>query len=384
MPTHIREGLDDLLHVDYGPILDALLNTLRERAEQSFVSRPSTDKRRPYLLCKLDTLANQAAARVKTRPILEGGYGTATLNMQWQEIKRLFAKSAREIAWELDAQLEEEIQATVPGLAPNDFLTGLLTPLSGLNSAEAAGSLNLSYDFATPYNNLSRQRVQLQAKETDSAPLVAHKATIRIKGGGAFLDALAESIKRDLGRRVLDAEDRADLLAKLEDEKANTASELQELRRLLERETLGKLKREALFCYLEVLHDQSKASQGQSTQPSAAHHLLVDLIRRLRALDDFFANRDGSRSTDAYTVAYRGATLNLQDALARADAWDGLPVIPRVQGYLGETGNPATAEHDYVFGLKVKLNGKVARKRGGPSSFAYHLRKIDPRHQIHV
>ncbi len=70
--------------------------------------------------------------------------------------------------------------------------------------------------------------------------------------------------------------------------------------------------------------------------------------------------------------------MNLRTVFAQADAFDALPVFPFVDGTLGEFLGQKSETQTYLFGMKLKLNGKVTNSKlpspkGGFSSFDYHL-----------
>ncbi|GBF86067.1 hypothetical protein [Aphanothece sacrum] len=57
-------------------------------------------------------------------------------------------------------------------------------------------------------------------------------------------------------------------------------------------------------------------------------------------------------------------------------AFDKLPIIPQIEGYLGEINDHEQEKQEFIYGLKLKLNGQV-QTAGGMNSFDYHLSHLD-------
>ncbi|MCY7362777.1 MAG: hypothetical protein LH629_12035, partial [Ignavibacteria bacterium] len=146
-------------------------------------------------------------------------------------------------------------------------------------------------------------------------------------------------------------------------------SDYYKLKSLVDTEVVGQLKRQAKIKYLEHINYNIDAKKNQDV------FYLRDLIRRLKLIDTYL--NDPNKVDGYYDVNYHGVTVNLRQILSRAEAFDSLPIIPLVEGYLGETTDQEQGKRQFIFGLKFKLNGEV-KARGGKTSFAYHLNLINP------
>jgi hypothetical protein len=196
---------------------------------------------------------------------------------------------------------------------------------------------------------------------TGRSPLLAwHKLTVTIQEPDDVMEQLAEAVRLKL-EQVLDSSDYEDLHERINEQAASPTSELARLVRIIATETVGQLKKEACLCYLTFLEEQM--DERNRMRPA-----LRELLRRLRLLQAYLRRED--KADAAYEVAYQGQTMNLRSVFAQATAFSDLPVFPLVDGSLGEITNQGT--HTYIFGMKLKLNGKVA-PYNSPSSFAYHL-----------
>ncbi len=89
---------------------------------------------------------------------------------------------------------------------------------------------------------------------------------------------------------------------------------------------------------------------------------------------------DESKADGYYDVSYAGEKFNYRDIFARAEVFEALPIIPIVDGNLGETTNRETGKTQFVLGLKMKLDGKV-QARGGKEVFDYNLEIITQKNQ---
>jgi hypothetical protein len=75
-------------------------------------------------------------------------------------------------------------------------------------------------------------------------------------------------------------------------------------------------------------------------------------------LIDAYINNDEKADGD-YLVNYAGTSVNYRDMFSRGEAFDMLPIIPKIEGYLGETKDENRGEIEFIFGLKLKFNNPV-------------------------
>ncbi|MFN7658029.1 MAG: hypothetical protein ACK5P3_07780, partial [Dolichospermum sp.] len=75
-------------------------------------------------------------------------------------------------------------------------------------------------------------------------------------------------------------------------------------------------------------------------------------------------------------------SVNYQSMFSRSEAYDILPIIPYIEGFLGETEDPSKEKIEFTFGLKLKFDGKV-QAYGGKKVFDYNLDILDPDSKEH-
>jgi hypothetical protein len=139
-------------------------------------------------------------------------------------------------------------------------------------------------------------------------------------------------------------------------------------------ETVGQLKKEAIFCYLEYLANQLPGEDGPYT--------LSDLLHRLKRLRDFVQNKDNRKAAlytdEDYTIRfYGGHAYDIRVLFGPAYVYDDLPVIPDFEAHIGEVTDFKQDICTYTFGARMKLNGLVPTEgTPSPSSYEYHLRRL--------
>ena len=158
--------------------------------------------------------------------------------------------------------------------------------------------------------------------------------------------------------------------------------ELSTLKRIVSRESLGRLQKEAKMLYLEYListikHHQQRSKSNTASVNTNGYQVLTILTQRLRRLDDFI---NADKADEYYQINYAGYGVNLRDLFSRADALDMLPIISDIEGSLGETYNHEKGVQEFTTGIKLKLNGKY---RTYASVFDYYISLLDPLHAEH-
>ena len=203
---------------------------------------------------------------------------------------------------------------------------------------------------------------------TGRTPLMRwHKLTLTIQTPHEVIEQLAEAIRLRLEQGLVPS-DHQELGERIKEQVASPHSELARLVRIIATETVGQIKKEACLCYLAFLEEQM--GEHNKTRPA-----LRELLRRLRLLQAYLQREE--KADAEYEVTYQGQTMNLRSLFAQAIAFSDLPVFPLVDGSLGEITNNSTSS--YVFGMKLKLNGRVARYNN-LSSFDYHLALLQKRY----
>ena len=140
----------------------------------------------------------------------------------------------------------------------------------------------------------------------------------------------------------------------------------------MDTEAIAKVQRTAKIKYLEYLLEHI----GEDNN---AIHLEI-LIKRLQALESYI--NDPDKSDGDYQVSYASESCNLREIFSRAEAFDSLPIIPLIDGGLGEIRDDNKGELNFIFGLKLKLGGKV-QTEGGKTVLEYNLDLIDPDSEQH-
>ncbi len=134
----------------------------------------------------------------------------------------------------------------------------------------------------------------------------------------------------------------------------------------MKEEALGKIKKAASIKYLEFLCEKVKDNKDSV--------YLKDLIRRLKLIETYI--NDETKPDDHYTVSYQGVDFNFRQFFNNSYAFDSLPIISQIEGYLGEMNDRDKDKQEFVFGMKLKLNGQVHISEG-ESSFDYHINFLD-------
>lgn len=360
MVNELREG-DNLAPVNY----DSLLEQILKKLPKQNLFKISSDRRR--LLINIDEIATAVATTNIQNPLsTTKGVRAATVNFLDRE---RFLTQIRQIKDYLITNLEstagiEDIASFV------DSLTVNLTDFQG-----GASKLGLSYPFDEKYTELQKQELILDSQLPGSNSLLKfHKLTITVGNITEFQSQLKSGIKRNIQDNFDsdDEEDIEDVYNYLEQQVEEQNSDFNKLQRLVDEETLGKLKKEAKIIYLEHLLDNIEANDKLGLI------YLTDLIRRLKLIEQYI--NDESKADGDYDVSYAGEKFNYRDIFARAEVFDALPIIPIIDGNLAETTNRETGETQFVLGLKMKLDGKV-QARGGKEVFEYNLEIISHNNQ---
>jgi hypothetical protein len=218
-------------------------------------------------------------------------------------------------------------------------------------------------------------------KNTSSKELLKfHKLTITVGNTGKFNTELKQGLENYIKSQFASASesDREDLDYILEDLEADPKSDFYKLKEIVDTETIGKLKKQAQICYLEFLEDNLSTSNNPSNAEGIIY--LKDLIRRLKLIDEYIGNL--KNGDGHYSVNYASTDLNYRDAFARAESFDMLPIIPKIEGYLGETKDENKGDIQFVFGLKLKFNNPV-QAHEGKTVFEYYLDLLDPENKEH-
>lgn len=369
----LRLDNSDLVPVDYGDLLDKILEFLQ--AQNPFST--SDDKRR--LLIDIDAAAARTATSQVPPPLgsLERLARSATVNFT-PEVETKFGTQVRQIR----ECLRQHLASVLGGNdAVKNFAASSIEPLDSPLFQGSGMELGFKYDFAKSSPTLAKKKLTLQRQNTvgTQAILKLHKLTIAVRDSDIFGQQLREGLERYIDENAETESDRQELRHRLDEMVQNEHSDFYKLLELTDKETLGKLKKEAKITYLEYLLENIRNSSTSSTDTVGIIYL-EDSIRRLRLLEAYIGDR--TKDDGYYNVNYAGVAVNYRDMFSRAEVLDALPIIPIVAGYLGETTDTHLNERKYIFGLKLKFGNEV-QARGGEPVFDYNLNLLNPESEEH-
>lgn len=361
----LEQGSDDLAPVDYSDILQKILGLVRH--ENPF----KISKDGNHLIVDLDAIATQIAVAKIQSPITSSQrVRSATVNFSPSFLPK-FPGLIRDIRDQLKQNLSDCVQ-TQNFESIEQFVKSYLENLQRGSSNQ----LGLLYNFPA---TASVQKSGLETRRDDvgsKSLLKFHKLTISVRHISRFQADLIAGVKNHLEQRLGDEfeNNRDDIEEQIDDLEENINSDFYKLRRVVDTESLGKLKKEAKIRYLEYLRDNLE------TQDHPDLVYLQDLIRRLKAIEEYIGNPD--KQDGDYDVSYGGETINYREVFSRSEAFDPLPIIPIVTDSLGETTSSDGSDRTFTFGFKLKFNNPV-QARGGDKAFDYHLKRINPESSEH-
>lgn len=365
----LRLDDSDLVTVDYGDLLDKILEVVQGKNPFSV----SGDRQR--LLIDIDTLANQVATCKEVETILgdsEIKADSATINFL-PEVEVRFRSQVREIQACLRQQLESALGNSI---AIEKFAASLTSPLE---SFKGKGSeLGFKYDFGKCYDSLQKQKLSLECLASGCDSLLKfHKVTIFVRNADIFQEELTAGLKNYIAENARNKDDLEELNSLLDEMVENQTSDFHRLVRVVDRETLGQLKKEAKITYLEYLLENIDST----TENVRGLIYLKDLIRRLRLMEAYIS--DINKADGYYSVNYQKTQVNYRDMFSRSEALDYLPIVPIIAGSLGETTDDAGGDRQFIFGLKLKF-GNAVQSRGGDRVWDYYLNLLNPDSEEHL
>ncbi|GAB1541600.1 hypothetical protein NUACC21_42710 [Scytonema sp. NUACC21] len=360
----------DLVYLDYSDLLQKILHTLHKQQ----IFKISDDRNR--LRIDIDTVANQVAALEVENPLgaSSNSVRSATINISPGSQER-FHKQIQEIR----DSVKQSLQSVLGNSSSiQEFVTNLVTDLENFKGEKH--DLGFTYPFK-PFENLQKQRLTFNNKTAGSREILKfHKLTIAVQNIHAFKTQLEQGLENYINVNFsgATAEQREDLSYVLEDLENDEKSDLYELQKIVDKETLGKLKKQAQINYLEFLLENINTDTSQRNSEGAIY--LQDFIRRLKLIEEYINST--TKADGDFLVNYGKAQINYRDSFARGEAFNILPIIPIIEGYLGEIKNETQGQIQFVFGVKLKLDGK-AQAHGGRNSFQHHLNLLDPDSKEH-
>jgi len=364
----LRLDDSDLVPVDYGDLLDKILEVLQTQNPFNV----SGDNCR--LIVDIDSIAADVAKMQVRAPLgsVEHQAHSASVNFP-QQVEAHFGNQVGQIR----ECLRQKLEVKLPQNTIESFVASLISPLDSPSFRGNGQELGFKYDFSTRHTSLEKEKLTLQSLAAGShATLKLHKLTIAVRNTDIFEQQLKEGLENYINENAETNDDRQALKHRLDEMVKNPDSDFHKLIRLVDKETLGKINKEAKIIYLDYLLEHIRAS---STDTVGIIYL-QDLIRRLRLIEDYI--NDPNKSEGDYEVNYAGIRVNYREIFARAEVLDALPIIPIVSGYLGESTDNARNERKFIFGLKIKFDNQV-QARGGKDVFEYYLNLLNPDSEEH-
>ncbi|NEU72538.1 hypothetical protein PI95_008120 [Hassallia byssoidea VB512170] len=366
----IQPGSDDLIYVDYSDLLAKILHCLRGKK----VFKISDDNNR--LRINIDSIAAQVANQQIENPLSVSATSAkaATVNFS-PGFRENFPSQIQQIRDCLKQILESALGDST---LIEQFVGNLVTDLQNFKGDKP--SLDFTYPFL-PHQGLQKQRLTFKSENAANKELLkVHKLTITVQNTRDFNRQLQQGLEHYINEQFSSASagEKEDIEYILEDLETETNSDFYRLRDIVNQETLGKLKKQAQINYLEFLHENINISASAAYAEGAIY--LQDLIRRLKLIEEYI--NDTTKADGDYLVNYAGTSVNYRDLFSRGEAFEILPIIPKIEGYLGETKDENRGEIQFIFGLKLKFDGKV-QAYGGKNVFEYHLNLLNPDSKEH-
>lgn len=372
MVNQLRAGDDDLVFVDYNDLLTQILAVLQEQQNPNPFS---ISRENNHLLIDIDTIATLVANQQVNNPLGATAFSprAATANFS-PGFREQFPNQIQDIKKCLKNLLESVVTHTSQKFSIEQFVTSLITDLQTFKGPA-------SFDFTYPFGkyDLQKQRLTFEHSNNHNKELLKfHKLTISVQNTSNFNTHLKQGLENYIniqfaGASQSDKEELEDILDDLEEAKNKPNSDFYTLQKIVDTETLGKLKKQAQINYLEFLAENVNSSNSSTNSIAAIY--LQDLIRRLKLINQYISNLE--QPDGHYQVNYAGVSINYRDMFNREEAFRELPILPIVEGYLGETKDEIKGEIQFIFGLKIKLDGKVQTDQG-KTVFKYYLDQLDP------
>ena len=370
MFNNLSEDNNQLARLNYTELLAAILKQVKRINPFTWSSQDDTTR----LGLSIHNIAESISQKnISGLLINNRGVRSATINLT-PETQETVIKQIQELYQILSSHLE----ASRPSEDIKEALFSLVSNLSDFHDPtnNSQPKLGFKHNFQSS-PSLMQKRLDLESRSKGSdAVLKLHLLTISVRNIAIFEQQLKTSIENHiLSDTDLSPEDQQDIQDNLEELIKNKQSAFYDLTERVYTETVGKLKKEAKILYLEYLQENIDPQK-----PDLIY--LTDLIRRLRLLDQYL--NDPNEPDGKYDVSYENVHLNYREYCARAENLDILPIIPIVEGNLGETTAIEQGKKEFIFCLKMKLDGQVKNQGiNSDNAFNYYLELLNPESEEH-
>lgn len=366
------EGTDNLSPVKYGYLLEAISQHIKASVKDGSLmqikSAPASISLR-FVIDKIAEDVSKQFASSNKYPFTEKeGTVYACVHMPTSAEKDAFSNQVQRL---IIQELQTALQTQAVSGSIEQMVTNLLKPISTFSDKTAAG---LHYPLEKVYL-FEKRRLHVQPKKAEDDPwLKGHKLTLRVEDIKSFVDQVIQGICAFLDQNACAKEDIDEARETLVMMARHPKSSLYRLQESITKESLARIQREARVLYLSYLYEGMKTWK---TEKKAEGMKLLDiLVQRLKAIDAFIRQE----KEDAwYQVTYQDTACNFRALFSRADAFDMLPIISEIEGFLGESTDQLKGAKTFVSGLRLKLNGPVQiHSGGGRSVFEYNQALLYP------
>jgi hypothetical protein len=365
--NQLSQGGDGLQPVDYSHLLQQIWHRLQSQNPFQL----TRDRHR--LRIKIDEIATELATNSQIQNPLTSANGVRSASVKFTpRIQEQFSSQIQQIQDQLRCHLQETMGSSEAIAQTIDQMSPELTQVQG-----TTGQLGFTFNFNQSSPPLQKEKLRLETNRPGSeSRLKFHKITLSVQNVDRFSSDLRQGLANYITTKLApdDQEIQQELLGILDGLVQDEISYFDDLQQLVDTESLGKLKKEAKIIYLEHLAEHIETSD------TLGMIYLNDLIRRLRLIDDYINDRE--KADGDFEVNYQGVTVNYRDALSRAEVFDCLPIIPIIEGNLGEHTDREGGERQFIFGLKLKFGGPV-QTHDGQEVFDYNLMLLDPNSPEH-
>lgn len=367
MGNQLSEGNDGLQPVDYSYLLQQISRAIQGQN----LFKLSRDCHR--LRIDIDEIAAAVAMTPGLQNPLISSNGVRSASVKFTErIQQQFSGQIQQIQDQLRRHLQETIGSSEAIAQTVEQMSPELTQVQG-----TTGQLGFTFNFNQSSPPLQKEKLRLETNRPGGeSRLKFHKITLSVQNVDRFSSDLRQGIANYITTKLAphDEEIQQELLRILDGLVQDEISYFDDLQQLVDTESLGKLKKEAKIIYLEHLAEHIETSD------TVGMIYLNDLIRRLRLIEAYI--NDPEKADGDFEVNYQGVTVNYRDALSRAEVFDSLPIIPIIDGNLGEHTDRERGERQFIFGLKLKFGGPV-QTHAGQEVLDYNLMLIDPNSPEH-
>ncbi|MCT7966409.1 hypothetical protein NG799_08700 [Laspinema sp. D1] len=367
MVNQLSGGNDGLQPVDYSYLLEQISRAI----QGNNLFQLSGDRNR--LRIKIDEIAGELAANAQVQNPLISANGVRSASVKFTpRIEEQFSQQIQQIQDQLRRHLQETMGSVEAIAQTVDQMSRELTQVQG-----TTGQLGFTFNFNQSSPPLQKDKLRLETNRPGSeSRLKFHKVTLVVQNVDRFPSDLRQGIANYITTKLAPHDEgmQQQLLEVLDGLVQDEISYFDDLQKLVDTESLGKLNKEAKIIYLEHLAEHIETSD------TLGMIYLNDLIRRLRLIEDYI--NDQEKADGDFEVNYGGVTVNYRDALSRAEVFDCLPIIPIIEGNLGEHTDREGGERQFIFGLKLKFGGPV-QTHAGQEVFDYNLMLLDPNSPEH-